>query len=63
MKKGNHGFNDVDERLVGNEQKLVFTIQKFPQTVGVKAKKKVDNTREKKVAPFVTTLMSVNSFL
>ena len=55
MKTGGHGFNDINERLVRNEQKLVFTIQKFPQTVGVRAKKKVVNAREKKVTPFVTT--------
>ena len=53
-KRGN-GFNAINERLVGNEQKLVFTIQKFPQMVGVKAKRKVVNAREKKVTPFVST--------
>ena len=54
MKKGDHGFNDINERFVGNEQKLVFTIQKFTQTVGVRAKKKVVNVRERKVTLFVT---------
>ena len=51
MKKRGHGFNDINERLVGNEQKLVFTIQKIPQIVGVRAKQKVVNAREKKVLP------------
>ena len=55
MKKRGHGFNDINERLVGNEQKLVFTIQKLPKMVGVEAKQKVVNAREKKVTPFVTT--------
>ena len=54
MKKGGHGFNDINERLVKNEQKLVFTIQKFPQMVGVGAKKKVVNAIEKKVTPLLT---------
>ena len=62
MKKVGHEFNDIDERLVGNEQKLFFTMQKFSQIVGVRAKKKVVNAREKKVTPFVTTLMFVNNF-
>ena len=39
MKKGGHAFNDIIERLVGNEQKLVFTVQKFPQTVVYEQKK------------------------
>ena len=55
MKNGGDGFNDINERLVGNEQKLVFTAQKFPQTVGVLTQKKVVNAREKEVTPFVTT--------
>ena len=63
MKKGGYGFNDINERLVGNEQKLVFTIQKFPQMVGVRTKQKVVNAREKKVTPFATTYMFVNIFL
>ena len=49
-----HGFNDINERLVKNEQKLVFTVLKFPHAVAVRAKKVV-NATEKKVAPFVTT--------
>ena len=62
MKERVHGINDVNERLVGNEQKLVFTIQKFPQMVGVRAKQKIVNAIEKKVTPFVTTQMFVNIF-
>ena len=56
MKKWVTEFNDINEGLVRNEQKLVFTMQKFQQTVGVRAKKKkVVKAREKKVTPFVTT--------
>ena len=58
-----HGFNDSNERLFGNEKKLVFTVLKFSQIVGVIAKKKVVKAREKKVIPFVTTSMFVNIFL
>ena len=52
MKKGGHAFNDINERLVRNEQKLVCIMQKFPQTVGVPAKKGRECQR---VTPFVTT--------
>ena len=45
-------MNEIDKKLVGNEQKLVFTIQKFPHVVGVRAEQKVVNAREKKVTPF-----------
>ena len=38
--KVGHRFNDSNERLFGNEQKLVFNIQKYLQMVGVRAKKK-----------------------
>ena len=55
MKKRGHGFNDIKEGLVGNEEKLVFTIQRFLQMVGVKAKQKVVNARENKV-----TLLSLH---
>ena len=54
-KKRGHGFNDINERFVGNEQKLVFTIEKFPQMLGVRAKQKVVNARDTKVTPFVST--------
>ena len=63
MKKRGHGFNDINESFVGNEQKLVFTTQKLPQMVDVRAKQKVVNAREKKVTPFITTQMFVNIFL
>ena len=55
MKKRGHGFYDINKTLVGNEQKLVFTKQKFLQMVGVRAKQKVVNAREKKFTPFITT--------
>ena len=38
MKKVGQEY-DINKRLVGNEQKLVFTMQKFSQMVGVEAKK------------------------
>ena len=55
MIKGRHEFHDINERLVENEQKLVFTMHKFSRVVSLKAKKKVVTAREKKVTPFVTT--------
>ena len=39
MKKVGYEFNDINGRLVRNEQKLVFIMQKFSQMVGVIAKK------------------------
>ena len=34
-----HECHVINEKFVGNEQKLVFTMQKFSQMVGVRAKK------------------------
>ena len=47
MKKKGHGINEINDRFVGNEQKLVLKIQKFPKMVDVKAKQKVVYAREK----------------
>ena len=47
MEKVGHEINDIDERLVGNEQKLVFTVQKFPKMVGVRAKEGCECQRKK----------------
>ena len=55
-------FNDCNNRLFGKEPKLIFTIQKFPQMVAVRAKKVV-KAREKKVTLFVTASMFVIIFL
>ena len=56
MKTGGHGFNDINERLVRNEQKLVFTAQKFPQTVGVRAKKKKGRECQRNFPKILKTL-------